>query len=313
MQALPCVGILYPGELGAALGKLLLSRGASVVTTLEGRSQRTAQHCLTAGFTTLSSLEEVIRQSDIVISLVPPAAAEDVAEHYFALANLAPANALYLEANSISPNLAISLAHKAANCGRDFVDASIHGPAKNLAEAGTLYLSGPRAAEVARLWEGAMRVRVLGAEPGRASAMKMILAGISKGICALYLEAAMLARRQGLATELNSEASRFYPGLLSAVERMLPTYPRHAGRRATEMHELEETALSVGQEPCMFAAIHRLLAELAEVPFDGATDENWTVASVLDHLAKFEFLTGESSAQQTSRSFVSDLITEKMQ
>ena len=78
------------------------------------------------------------------------------------------------------------------------MDAAVNGLAHNAASSGTLFLSGPRAAEVARLFAGTMRVQELGSEPGSASAMKMLLGGLSKGLCALFLELALLAREQGM-------------------------------------------------------------------------------------------------------------------
>jgi hypothetical protein len=56
----PTVGILYPGEMGAALGRLLREDGVRVVTTLEGRSPRTRRLCAEAGLSVLGSLAEVL-------------------------------------------------------------------------------------------------------------------------------------------------------------------------------------------------------------------------------------------------------------
>ena len=65
--------------------------------------------------------------------------------------------ALYVDANSIGPGLAEKLSVRLAGCGRGFVDAAINGLASNAAASGTLFLSGPRASEVAELFEGACR------------------------------------------------------------------------------------------------------------------------------------------------------------
>jgi 3-hydroxyisobutyrate dehydrogenase-like beta-hydroxyacid dehydrogenase len=257
------VGVLYPGEMGAAGSALLRERGATVVTTLAGRGEATAERAAAVGVTVVDSLAEVVRRSDVVISLVHPAAASEVAGAYCTLAHLAPRGAVYVDANSIGPEGAAEIARQVESAGVSFVDASINGLTGRLSTGGTLYLSGPRAGEVVDLFDGALRVRVLGAEAGRASAMKMLLGGLSKGLCALFAELALLAERQGMLPEMLEAVSRTYPGVAAVAERMLPTYPRHAGRRATEMSELESTAAAAGGEPVVIAAVRQVHDTLA--------------------------------------------------
>jgi len=194
----------------------------------------------------LDSLSDVVRRSDVILSVVVPSAAEEVAEQYRAVAHLAPEKALYVDANSIGPATAAEIGRKVQAAGRSFVDASFNGLAKNVAAAGTLFLSGPRAAEVEELFAGVVRVHLLGDEPGRASAMKMLLGGLSKGVCALFTELAILASRLGMLDEMLEAARRTYGGVSAVAERMLPTYERHAIRRLSEMAELQATIRAAG-------------------------------------------------------------------
>src|SRR5947207_11017390 len=131
----PTVGILYPGDMGSSLGKLLAEAGFSVVTTLEGRSPRTCRLCEAAGLTVLGSLRDVVRTSAVVFSVVPPAAAREVAEHYCILAHLASRDAVYVDANPVSPAAAVATAELVRAAGVGFVDGAIHGVA---AQLGTL-------------------------------------------------------------------------------------------------------------------------------------------------------------------------------
>jgi 3-hydroxyisobutyrate dehydrogenase-like beta-hydroxyacid dehydrogenase len=142
-------------------------------------------------------------------------------------------------------------------------------------------------------------VRVLGNEPGRASAMKMVLSGVSKGVCALFLELALVARRQGMLAEMLDASAGIYPGIASLVDRMLPTYSRHAGRRAEEMNELAATARAAGVEPCVIDAVRRLHEALAGVAFDAPPGNGWcewTAASLAEHVAGQGFLAAASTA-----------------
>ncbi len=296
------IAILYPGEMGAALASLLRPRGNRLVTTLVGRSERTARRCREAGIVVLDDLADVARQSQIVISSVSPAAAEEVAAGYCELAHLAPPKALYVDANSIGPELKLALAERIARSGPGFVDAAINGLAKNLANSATLFLSGARAGEIERLLTGVMRVRVLGDSPGRAAAMKMLLAGLSKGMCALFAELALIARRQGMLGEMIDASTMIYPGVMAVIDRMLPTYAVHASRRATEMNELAQTARSAGIDPCVIAAVRRFHERLAGVSFGTPQDAaGWTVASLIETLLADDLLAVEPSANHGGR------------
>ncbi len=291
------VGLLHAGEMGAAVAALLSRRGVRVVSTLGGRGEQTARRCRDAGIEVLPSLDNVVAASDIVISIVPPAAAREVVEEYCRLSHLAPAGALYVDANSIGPELAVELSARIEESGVGFVDAAINGLAKNLATTCTLFLSGPRASEIADIVGDAMKVRLLGERPGRASAMKMLLSGLSKGVCALFVETALTAHRHGMLSDMIAAYNQIYPGVMGIVERMLPTYAQHAGRRADEMRELEQTVHAAGLEPCMLAAAREMHELLAAANYGPQNSVALSVLSVIERLAAGEVLTADASAQ----------------
>lgn len=256
------IGILYPGEMGAALGRLLRAAGHRVVTTLDGRSQRTVDFAAAAGIEALGCVEEVVEASDMILSLVTPEAALSLA-HEVAACHKRPAGAIYVDANSISPMKARRMAHWFQRRGVRFVDASIHGPASRLSELGRLYVSGADADEVAEFFASFVAVRPLGEEPGRASAMKMLLSGMVKGLVALFIEMSLAGREAGLLEEFLLEITKAYPGVMTILGRTLPTYPRHAARRVEEVSNLETTIRSLGLEPHMASATRRVIERLA--------------------------------------------------
>src|SRR4051812_46831805 len=110
--------------MGSAVGRALQRGGARVVATLEGRSERT--RTLAEGLELLPSLEAVVAESDVVLSIVPPAEAASVA------ARLRGA-ALSADLNAVSPETARRL-------GVD-VDGSISGPPPDRAGTTRIYLS----------------------------------------------------------------------------------------------------------------------------------------------------------------------------
>jgi 3-hydroxyisobutyrate dehydrogenase-like beta-hydroxyacid dehydrogenase len=279
------VGLLYPGDMGSALGRLLRAGGVRVVTTLAGRSARTQAGAQQAGLEVLDSLREVAQCADILLSLVTPAAAESLAAEFAAVQQPEGRRRIYVDLNSIAPQTAIRIGQRLEGAGIVFVDGAIHGLASRLRERGKVYLSGPAADEVKRLLAPLLWVKVLGTEVGTASTLRMLISGLTKGVIALFLEVGLTARRAGLLEELLANYRDTYPGVMDIVERILPTYPRHARRRAEEVGELEETMAHYGQRPCLAAATHQLIAELGKLGLDEGfpdrTPTDWTVAEVL--------------------------------
>src|SRR3954471_10056760 len=90
------VGLLHPGEMGAAVGAVLTGRGHDVVWASERRSEETRARADAAGLRDVGTATDVGR-SDVVLSICPPAAALDVAR------TVAGFTGLYVDANAVSP------------------------------------------------------------------------------------------------------------------------------------------------------------------------------------------------------------------
>lgn len=283
MSKIETIGILYAGEMGAAVGRLLSEDGLNVVTTCENRSPRTHLLCREAGLRCLDSLSEVVSVSDLLISLVSPASALPVAQEICELARRAGKHPIYLDANSISPATAQQIDALLQTCEIDLVDGGIHGLASRLVEQGTLYLSGARASEIVPLFSNRLRVEVLGDSIGQASALKMMLGGLSKGVAALFIELGVAASQAGLRDELLREYRRYYPALMEFIERVLPTYPQHARRRGEEMQELETMLLALGQSAHMAHGAKRTIAAIGTLDLnEDRGREEWNVEDVIE-------------------------------
>jgi hypothetical protein len=89
----------------------------------------------------------------------------------------------------------------------------------------------------------------------------------------------------GVLDELLAAYREYYPGIVSVVDRLLPTYPRHARRRADELGELEETIESLGLEPRMICGARRNIAAIGRLAlaeqFHEKERAGWSVADVL--------------------------------
>ncbi len=182
------VGLLFPGEMGAAVGNAV--RG-EVLWASDGRSEATAGRA--AAFTDVGSVEELVRSSDVVLSICPPAIAEETAERVFGLG----LEGLYVEANAVSP----SRMRRIAQLGPRVVDGSIIA-AKGI----NLYLAGDEAQSVADLFEGTdVQAIPLDGKVGAASALKMAFAGWNKIGIALTSQAHAIAQAYGVTKWLEAE------------------------------------------------------------------------------------------------------------
>ena len=285
------IGILYPGEMGSTFGKLLAGNGFHVVTTLEGRSLRTRRLCQEAGLSVLDSTGRVLECSDMVISFVPPGAALQVAQDVAVLVKGESLPLLYVDGNSISPVTAVKISERLRLEQVDFVDASIHGLASRLERAGILYLSGGRAHELADQFRSILRIKVVGNAPGQASALKMVLSGLAKGLMALFAETMLFAREMGQLDEAMEICNEFYPGVVEAVTRMFPTYPQHAARRSEELREMAETMSLNGLTPRVAAAAREVIANLAEVDWPKNTDyHRWAITEIIEEIYRNHLL-----------------------
>jgi 3-hydroxyisobutyrate dehydrogenase-like beta-hydroxyacid dehydrogenase len=252
------VGLPGAGHMGAGLGWALREGGATVVTTLAGRSARTARFVDDAGLTVLDSLDAVVAASDVVLVVTPPAAALDAARAVTASASRTGARPLVADLNAISPSTVDSVAGILA--GLDFVDGSISGPPPTVRPGARLYLSGERAAEVAALPWRHVRPVVVPGGVGRASALKMCTASVYKGTQALLMQAMRTAAAHGVLTEVLADLAEGghpapTPGVVSSVTK--------ARRYVPEMREIATTQRNAGLPASLFESFAEVYAQVA--------------------------------------------------
>jgi hypothetical protein len=131
-----------------------------------------------------------------------------------------------------------------------------------------------------------MRVKVVGDIPGQASALKMIVSGIPKGLSALFLETMLFAQEMHLLNEAMEACDEIYPSIMEVVRRMLPTYPQHAARRCEELQEVEETMLTSGFTPKIVRAVREVTSALAGVYWPDHEPLRWTIAEMMEEIRK---------------------------
>src|SRR3954462_10740640 len=187
------IGVLHPGEMGAALGARLRERGHDVLWASDGRSAATRDRAAAAGLRDAGSVTALAEESDVVLSICPPHAALAVARA------VAGFRGVFVDANAIAPATVGTVRAVVQDGGGRFVDGGIVGPPPEREGTTRLYLSGAGAALVAEAFAGTpVAAPVLGPEPGAASALKMAYPASMKGTAAMLLASRANARANGV-------------------------------------------------------------------------------------------------------------------
>ena len=261
--------------MGSAVGAAYRAGGARVVTTAAGRSGRTAERAAAAGLELVADVAAVVAASDLVLSIVPPGRAREAARE------LAGAR-LLVDCNAVSPATVLEI----AGDGPDVVDGSISGgpPGPDDGVLTRLYLSGPRAEEVAAVPAPWLDVRVVGPSLGTASAIKMCTASYYKGRSALAAQALLAADAMGVTDLVLDDLGDLLPG-----PRSVGIAAAKAWRFVDEMREIAATQGDAGLPEALFEGVAQAYEALAAAspyasPEDVPGDVDW--AAVLAALRR---------------------------
>jgi 3-hydroxyisobutyrate dehydrogenase-like beta-hydroxyacid dehydrogenase len=249
----PTVGLLHPGEMGAALGAILRAQGIEVVWASENRSEATRRRAEEAGLRDVDSAGAVARASTVIVSVCPPHAALDVAR------SVGRFDGLFVDANAVAPATALEVANVVEDAGATYVDGGVIGPPPRAGTGTRLYLAGAAAPAIADLFVGTtVDARVLENRVGAASALKMTYAAWSKGTAALLLAIRALARSEGVEAALLAEWELALPELRDDSVRVARAAARKGWRWVGEMEEIAAT-FAAARLPDGF---HRAAAEV---------------------------------------------------
>ena len=213
------IALLHPGEMGAAIGAGLVSRGHRVVWAAAGRGAATRRRAENCGLENVESLARAAESADIVLSVCPPRAAMELAR-------------------------AVGRVVEAA--GASYVDAGIIGPPPIPGASVRLYLCGSRGAEIAALFDGCiMQAIALEGSVGAASALKVCYAAWNKGATALLAGIRALAEQEGVSAALLAEWSISLPEIPKRSE-VVTVSARKAWRWIAEMEEIAASFEAAG-------------------------------------------------------------------
>ena len=253
------IAVIAPGAMGGGVARRLHDRGADLAVTLEGRGPGSATRA--TGLRQFATEAELAGWADVVLSILPPGEALNLARRLAPVLGPRGASVIYADCNAVSPATVQAIA--AAMPGPRFVDIGIiGGPPGATGPGPRLYASGDHAAALLPLAAWGIDLRPIEGGIGAASALKMSYAGITKGLTALGSAMALGAAQAGAADALRAELAASQPGLVQYFARSVPDMFDKAYRWVAEM---EEIADFLGDAPAapIYLAMARHYEDLA--------------------------------------------------
>lgn len=277
------VTVIAPGSMGAAVGARLAAHDVRVLTSLEGRSASSRERARAAGLANAGEAE--IAGGDFILSIVPPGEAVGLAKRLAPALSAVTRKPVYVDCNAISPATVAQVEAVIGQTGCGFVDAGIIGGPPAGDYDPTIYASGEAARSFADLGQHGLAISVLDGPVGRASALKMSYAGITKGTLALGTAMILAATKAGVADALVEELAASQPDKLRLFQRQLPSTYGKAYRWVAEMEEIASFAAPAGDG---LAEIYRGIARLYQTMADNLRGDRAMVQTLDAALARLK-------------------------
>ena len=288
---LSTIGILSPGDMGHAVGQRLREHELEALTCLEGRSDRTRALAEKAGIQDVSTMEELVERSDLVMSMTVSAAVPGLCRQVADAIAATKSDILFAECNAVSPQLVRELEPVITGAGGRFVDVSIIGGPPRPGYSPHFYACGDHATQFERLNDFGLTVLKLDGGTGQASGIKMCYAAMTKGASALYSQLLMAAELMGLRDPLLAEFASGQEAVLQRMERGLPTVPPRARRWVSEMEEIRDTFAGLGMTPHIFEGVAEMYRLIGSTPlgeeFPETRDRERTFTETVQQLAEY--------------------------
>jgi 3-hydroxyisobutyrate dehydrogenase-like beta-hydroxyacid dehydrogenase len=262
--------------MGSAVASTLREHGVTVLTCLEGRSARTRDLAERDRLEIAPTLADLALASDVILSIVPPASALDVARAVTAAIRATGAHPLYVDCNAVAPSTVRAVA---AMVGGEVVDVGIVGSPPRGQGTTRFYASGRQAGY---LELPGLDVRPIGEEVGTASALKMCYAALTKGFTALATELLVAAQLLGVNEELAKELTDSQAQHHATMARQIPRMPSVAHRWIGEMEEIAKTFAELGLTPRMLEGAADLYRFAASTPVGAERPETRDMRRGLD-------------------------------
>ena len=256
------IGILSPGNMGAAVGRHFKTAGYEIVTALKGRSEYTKRKAKKEGFRDVKTLDVLVDEVDLILSILDPGKAQSVACQVAQAIKATGSKPIYADCNAISPRTAKELQVLIENEGGTFVDVGIIGGAPTRRDNFPNFcISGPKALRLEELDGKGIKIKYIGPDVGQGSAIKICNGAYNKGAFALYATVMLAAEHYGFTEFLRERLPRSQAANIERLDEALIRLPTLSERYVGEMEQVSETFSSIGLTP----NIHKGAADLFEM------------------------------------------------
>ncbi len=277
------IGVVGTGDMGAAVGGVLVRAGYRVVTAGHGRSDLSRTLAARAGIEDVGSLDAVVRSVDLLLSIVPPAAAAELAAKAADAMRAAGVRPAFADCNAVAPATVHAIAASLAPADAPFIDVGIVGRRPGPGgERTRFYASGEARRVLLDLAVDGLELIDVGPAVGTASALKMTYSSLNKGTDALLAAVLLAAERLGVRAPLMRELAHSQQQALARMHARIPFLGATAKRFVPEMAEIAATYESVGVTPAFHRGAEWLYALVASTPLAEETRASQPLERSLD-------------------------------
>ena len=261
----PTIVVIAAGEMGAAIGQRLHLRGATVRTSVKGRSAATVARAKAAGLIPIDDDAKLVDGVDFVLSVLPPGEAKALAQRLAPALTSLTKKPVFVDCNAVAPATVKDIAKVIAPTGCAFADVGILGPPppKDGNASPRLYVSGNGARRVLDLKDFGLDIRVMEGGVGEASAVKMGYACLTKGTQAIGAAMMLGTLRNNVAPAVKDALTDSLPDVLGYVSRQMPRMYPKAYRWVAEMEEISKFLAADPGASQMLAGAAKLYAQIA--------------------------------------------------
>jgi 3-hydroxyisobutyrate dehydrogenase-like beta-hydroxyacid dehydrogenase len=279
---LQTIAILSPGDMGHGVGRVLREHGYEIITYVKDRSIRTRKLANKTGFRNIDSLEILVDQADLILSIIVPSEAITLAYSISQALKRSGKTAHYADCNAISPETSRKVGKIISDVGSNYIDGSIIGGVPKKNSMPRFYVSGPDVGPMEQLDGKGIIVKSLGPEIGKASGIKMCYAGMTKATSALHIAVLAAASKMELTEVFLEELEFSQAAILAQMHSSIPSLPSKTLRWVGEMDEIAATYEKLGLTPCFHQGSSKIYSLLGRTSLADERAETIDKSRTLD-------------------------------
>lgn len=267
------IGIIGMGGMGHRVAAELNEGGHDVLTCLAGRSDLSKSRAAQAGARAVPSLKDLVREAEIILSIMPPEEAFSVATEIGAAFRATDSNAYYVDCNAISPQSSQNIGTEIVTSGGRYIDAGIICMPPQNGRRIRLFVSGSDLNVLAPLDGHGLDLKQVGPAIGQASGLKMCYAALTKGQMTLHAAVLMLAHSLDLFVPLADELALSQKDAWQRMQFTTPFIAPDSRRWVGEMNEIAATFRAAHLPAGFHEAAAQVFEAAAATPLAAATRE----------------------------------------